>query len=138
MCRATPPTPCVIPRGVTQIAWPGLLSPEDGCGDTVCYTLTCRTHALTRAARECSTLTALSAWTPGSVLGAAPTPDAVRYGAPVPSRGDDTSRALIRPERTCSMPASAARFRTTLRCFSKVCRESILVNRSAGFISPGI
>ena len=47
-CRTTPPTPCVTPCGVTQITWPGLPSPGDGCGDTVRPTLLPMPHAVTR------------------------------------------------------------------------------------------
>ena len=65
-------------------------------------------------------------------------PCAKAYGSPVPSRWDEASRAVMRTRRAYSMPVSPARFKTVFRCFSKGCRVRILVNRSAGLVSPGM
>ena len=65
-------------------------------------------------------------------------PCAKAYGSPVPSRWDEASRAAMRTRRAYSMPVSPARFKTVFRCFSKGCRVRILVNRSAGLVSPGM
>jgi hypothetical protein len=68
-----------------------------------------------------------------------PHPEAVAHGTPVPSRWDEAATCDVEEVAGGVGSAnSAAVLQTTARCFSKVARVKILVNRSAGFSVPGI
>ena len=79
----------------------------DGCGDAVRSTLACYLsyHASCHAwPRTRSALTALSIWMPcpaQDARKAAPTPATLRYGMPVPSRGNKTHRSAAHARRCC-------------------------------------